>query len=104
MANPKKISLSQSRDIPFDKLVLSGRNVRRVQAGVPIEELAEDIARRTLLQSLSVRPIPERSEEHTSELQSLMRISYAVFCLKKQQLNHLLTIFNPSHKSTIDHK
>src|SRR3546814_2409415 len=26
-----------------------------------------------------------RSEEHTSELQSLMRISYAVFCLKKQQ-------------------
>src|SRR3546814_10169463 len=27
---------------------------------------------------------PERSEEHTSELQSLMRISYAVFCLKKQ--------------------
>src|SRR3546814_6657886 len=29
----------------------------------------------------------ERSEEHTSELQSLMRISYAVFCLKKKQKN-----------------
>src|SRR3546814_2108652 len=28
-----------------------------------------------------------RSEEHTSELQSLMRISYAVFCLKKQKIN-----------------
>src|SRR3546814_4935518 len=28
---------------------------------------------------------PERSEEHTSELQSLMRISYAVFCLKKKK-------------------
>src|SRR3546814_7729075 len=28
--------------------------------------------------------IPQRSEEHTSELQSLMRISYAVFCLKKK--------------------
>src|SRR3546814_1689080 len=28
---------------------------------------------------------PRRSEEHTSELQSLMRISYAVFCLKKQK-------------------
>src|SRR3546814_6370125 len=28
---------------------------------------------------------PRRSEEHTSELQSLMRISYAVFCLKKKQ-------------------
>src|SRR3546814_1139992 len=38
-------------------------------------------------------PVPEtrlfliRSEEHTSELQSLMRISYAVFCLKTKQLN-----------------
>src|SRR3546814_8659002 len=30
-------------------------------------------------------PWPERSEEHTSELQSLMRISYAVFCLKKKK-------------------
>src|SRR3546814_3681621 len=30
-------------------------------------------------------PQPERSEEHTSELQSLMRISYAVFCLKKKK-------------------
>src|SRR3546814_2526769 len=29
------------------------------------------------------RPLTKRSEEHTSELQSLMRISYAVFCLKK---------------------
>src|SRR3546814_1603716 len=29
--------------------------------------------------------LPERSEEHTSELQSLMRISYAVFCLKKKK-------------------
>src|SRR3546814_1318754 len=29
----------------------------------------------------------ERSEEHTSELQSLMRISYAVFCLKKTKIN-----------------
>src|SRR3546814_6366840 len=30
---------------------------------------------------------PDRSEEHTSELQSLMRISYAVFCLKKKKNN-----------------
>src|SRR3546814_3908719 len=32
-----------------------------------------------------------RSEEHTSELQSLMRISYAVFCLKKKKLTNTLT-------------
>src|SRR3546814_1157446 len=30
--------------------------------------------------------MPDRSEEHTSELQSLMRISYAVFCLKKKNI------------------
>src|SRR3546814_7612642 len=33
------------------------------------------------------RDIEQRSEEHTSELQSLMRISYAVFCLKKKKKN-----------------
>src|SRR3546814_4708266 len=45
--------------------------------------------------------IAERSEEHTSELQSLMRISYAVFCLKKKniiiptnQYNIYLFIYN----------
>src|SRR3546814_1587477 len=32
-----------------------------------------------------------RSEEHTSELQSLMRISYAVFCLKKKKIKHIQT-------------
>src|SRR3546814_6477086 len=32
-----------------------------------------------------MKPVTMRSEEHTSELQSLMRISYAVFCLKKKQ-------------------
>jgi ParB family chromosome partitioning protein len=53
----QKITLSSSRDIPLNKLVLSQSNVRRVKAGVSIEELAEDIARRTLLQSLSVRPV-----------------------------------------------
>src|SRR5271165_5465623 len=55
-ANPK-IVLSRSQDIPFNKLALSQANVRRVKAGVSIEELAEDIARRTLLQGLSVRPV-----------------------------------------------
>ncbi len=53
----QKITLSASRDIPFNKLVLSQSNVRRLKAGVSIEELAEDIARRGLLQSLNVRPV-----------------------------------------------
>src|SRR5580700_3976987 len=53
----QKITLSSSRNIPFNKLVLSQANVRRVNAGISIEELAEDIARRPLLQSLNVRPV-----------------------------------------------
>ena len=44
----QKVTLSPSRDIPFDKLVLSQSNVRRIKAGVSVEELAEDIARRAM--------------------------------------------------------
>src|SRR3546814_1002748 len=41
--------------------------------------------------ALRVAAVAGRSEEHTSELQSLMRISYAVFCLKKQQIRTQIT-------------
>src|SRR3546814_9231782 len=56
---------------------------RPEQAGIHIAQCMADLfVGRDLL--------PDRSEEHTSELQSLMRISYAVFCLKKKttHLNH----------------
>lgn len=53
----QKITLSSSRDIPFNKLVLSQSNIRRVKAGVSIEDLATSIARRGLIQSLSVQPV-----------------------------------------------
>src|SRR3546814_8070303 len=48
--------------------------------------LGRDIGRvaRRRAQSLGRGDVDDRSEEHTSELQSLMRISYAVFCLKKK--------------------
>ena len=65
MTQVKKIVLSSSRDIPFNKLRLSQANVRRIKASVSIEELAEDIARRTLLQSLAVRPIRDAEGEET---------------------------------------
>src|SRR3546814_6712442 len=51
---------------------------------VRIHELGED----------DVDPTPERSEEHTSELQSLMRISYAVFCLKQKKKQITITQHN----------
>src|SRR6195256_5959849 len=65
----RKITLNSSRDIPFNKLVLSQSNVRRVKAGISIEELAEDIARRTLLQSLSVRPVLDAGGAETGRFE-----------------------------------
>ena len=61
----QKIQLSASRDIPFNKLALSQSNVRRIKAGVSIEELAEDIARRTLLQSITVRRVLDDAGNET---------------------------------------
>ncbi|WP_342724144.1 ParB/RepB/Spo0J family partition protein [Bradyrhizobium sp. B097] len=61
----QKITLSPSRDIPFNKLVLSQSNVRSVKAGVSIEQLAESIAQRTLLQSLSVRAVVDKEGNET---------------------------------------
>ena len=60
-----KIKLSPSRDIPFNKLVLSQSNVRRVKAGVSIEQLADSIVLRTLLQSLSVRAVLDADGQET---------------------------------------
>ena len=61
----QKITLSPSRDIPFNKLVLGQSNVRRVKAGVSIEQLAESIAQRTLLQGLSVRAVVDADGNET---------------------------------------
>src|SRR3546814_2076132 len=62
--------------------------VRRIiltASGGPFRTMsAADMARVSPAQAVAH---PNRSEEHTSELQSLMRISYAVFCLKKKNTN-----------------
>lgn len=60
-----KITLATPIAIPFDKLVLSQANVRRIAQGQTIEELADDIAHRGLLQSLSVRPVLDDAGEET---------------------------------------
>src|SRR3546814_9780880 len=64
-------------EVPAPRLILADR--------VPLEAelLTQALSERT---GAKVRiDVPQRSEEHTSELQSLMRISYAVFCLKKKK-------------------
>src|SRR3546814_6922341 len=58
------------------------RSFRRVGLEVEVELVVEAEALEGALE------LECRSEEHTSELQSLMRISYAVFCLKKKNTNH----------------
>src|SRR3546814_6501803 len=69
----------------------AGRSLRSTMAS---EIVSPRLLRRAIAQSLLERPEEaiissrSRSEEHTSELQSLMRISYAVFCLKKKINTH----------------
>src|SRR3546814_6021297 len=60
----------------FERLGIDGRVIGARDA----DQLARD------MRGIGERPhqVEYRSEEHTSELQSLMRISYAVFCLKKK--------------------
>src|SRR3546814_9253859 len=62
--------------------------------GVPPRDPAPAFRRDPAADLRQLRQLPQsarrdrRSEEHTSELQSLMRISYAVFCLKKKKKKH----------------
>src|SRR3546814_5423867 len=70
---------------------------------VDLQRLFEEEERIKLPRIPDDRLPRDRSEEHTSELQSLMRISYAVFCLKKKKKEHTqqknnIQIIAPPHK------
>src|SRR3546814_6219695 len=73
---------------------LGGRSDQRLEVAARRRLAAREVnLQRAQLGRLGDRPLPfvrrklgARSEEHTSELQSLMRISYAVFCLKKKKI------------------
>src|SRR3546814_10115663 len=65
----------------------NGRTIRR-------DVIEERILAGLTEKLVSAENVAERSEEHTSELQSLMRISYAVFRLKTKQYNHSITSKN----------
>ena len=83
----QKVTLSPSRHIPFDKLVLRQSTVRRIKAGISVEEPAEDITRRGLLQSLSVRPVlaDDGSETGRFEIPAGGRRFQALSLLVKQK-------------------
>src|SRR3546814_10610532 len=76
------------------ELQLAARKVRRLALVQRTHGLRHRFA--VGLAGLFQRRLHDRSEEHTSELQSLMRISYAVFCLKKKTNNN-----THHHKSSI---
>src|SRR3546814_3902726 len=67
-------------DLPAQYL-LPPRSIVNLQDGAPVG--VGDVVTKVPQEASKTRDIT-RSEEHTSELQSLMRISYAVFCLKKK--------------------
>src|SRR3546814_5481289 len=71
----------------FRGLDVIARNSAAVYKGeaVDVRRIGRDLGVRYVLQGSIQRQSEQRSEEHTSELQSLMRISYAVFCLKKKK-------------------
>src|SRR3546814_1088278 len=70
------------------RLDVSGRKERPSSASVVHPASGKDASRKGI--SFFICSI-HRSEEHTSELQSLMRISYVVFCLKKKNFKHTIS-------------
>src|SRR3546814_3123827 len=72
----RSLAVDAQRVLAVSSLQAGSRRGRRIQRQVHVRPVRA--ARRLL------RDTRRRSEEHTSELQSLMRISYAVFCLKKK--------------------
>src|SRR3546814_4614421 len=78
----------------IDRIMVDARSCRH--AGFEQQFAAEGQAVGAEIADVAIN-IKGRSEEHTSELQSLMRISYAVFCLKKKKNEH--KIVNIAHGS-----
>src|SRR3546814_6759926 len=78
---------------PYTTLFRSGPEIR---APAPLPIALPIVSMPTPLARYALGSQRVRSEEHTSELQSLMRISYAVFCLKKKKKNN--------NKTKNDHK
>src|SRR3546814_9374474 len=66
-------------------------------AGALNREVLSDSEKATGAAQYVARRLDTRSEEHTSELPSLMRITYAVFCLKKQTINTSKTLTRTTH-------
>src|SRR3546814_8981601 len=104
MSKPEKDQIPglrlTERELEVLRLVAKGLNNREIARQLFISENTVKNHVRNILEKLQLHSrmeavmyavrekLLDRSEEHTSELQSLMRISYAVFCLKKKNNTH----------------
>src|SRR3546814_2185438 len=78
----------EKADAWFNRMIYIEDEIeKRTKLFAPRNPKADAAMWRTKTKLLEERAAKRRSEEHTSELQSLMRISYAVFCLKKKNLD-----------------
>src|SRR3546814_7465593 len=80
---------------PFARIGTSGRDVGLPDGQMGNSEVGHMNIGAGRIAVPDLGRLNNRSEEHTSELQSLMRISYAVFCLKKKK-KHIITTNNES--------
>src|SRR3546814_2355760 len=81
LASPEQMECACTRSVTKGEVMTDDRRTYRIeQLGRPRNNGAQ-----------------YRSEEHTSELQSLMRISYAVFCLKKKKIPNNQTLDKQQH-------
>src|SRR3546814_1663728 len=85
--------IERDQTILIETVALFVRHTLTVTAPIPAAHQEAAVAQgrerfRQFVEQLARRLQQDRSEEHTSELQSLMRISYAVFCLKKKNTIH----------------
>src|SRR3546814_9143303 len=83
------LNIYQSSPMATSRCASLGRITGAIEPRLPLDLRWRDQGYEPAKQPVqgNSRGRPVRSEEHTSELQSLMRISYAVFCLKKKKTN-----------------
>src|SRR3546814_4224768 len=83
-ARHKKDSDFNLSNVLLGQLGLAGMEIAKDKSGTKKPLSFRDVVRLCIVDETSIQSETSRSEEHTSELQSLMRISYAFFCLKKK--------------------
>src|SRR3546814_2526963 len=91
----RDVDLPELEDMPSKIAAVPARGLKLSVKDLPAAQIRKrymahvhGIGFRIVGESFAALPSAQRSEEHTSELQSLMRISYAVFCLKNKTSNY----------------